>query len=435
MAIAFVASSIGNNNNSTTTSITLPTGFNSAGNVTIVSFVQAFNAGSQPIFTAPAGWTVLLSSGGALVVYRVWQSGDASSITGTSNTSQWWISTADTYSGCNTTTPIDNFSSAIYALRDSTTFYRSPQLNPNYSNSMLIAGFTNTSSSGGSWSGPPSGFTARGNSGSGPMVWTGEKALTDGTATSDQTITGRNDANVHVGYQIALRQAGATAATPANPYPYIAGLQSAGAASITSFTGALDQLNVQNNDMVVFVFTGPGSWSTPSGYTKQINTTGAQTYTHLWLTGDSTAPNFTSAAAYTGVGIYLVRSMGVSAGYVAVSVDSVTGNSTSGTSPVTGTTSSVTPAGANELLLCLFGVSVSGGTVTWSAISGGLTQEINSSAVLLVTGHVLPAASPTGTFSATDTGSSGTFVVEAIAALFNVPSTVTFKRRLVVTAT
>ncbi len=218
---------------------------------------------------------------------------------------------------------------------------------------------------------------------------------------------------------MALRQSGAAAATLATAYPYIAAIQSAGAASISSFTAALDQLGVQNNDMVEIVFTGPGSWSTPSGYTKQITATGAQTYTHLWLTGDTTAPNFTSASFYTGVGIYIVRSMGVSAGYTSVTVDQVSGAGTTGTSPVTGTTSSLTPAGASELLVCLYGPSTSSGTPSWGSISGGLTTEINSGSTMLLTGHVLPAASPTGTFSATDTGSGGTFTVEAVASLFS----------------
>lgn len=421
-AIAFVASSVGPNNNGTGSgNLTLPTGFNSAGNITVAVFVFPSNPAdtvAQPTVTPPSGWTVLLNSGGALVVYRLWQSGDASSISASSTASGWWESVADTYSGVDATTPIDNFASFAHTSNANFAIYRAPQLNPNFNNSMLLIGFTNNTSSGNGWSSPPAGFTARANTAPGPNVWTGEKSLTGGTATGDQTITGGANTLSHASFQLALKSSGASAATLATAYPYIAGVRDTGGSTFSTFTLSIDHLNVQNNDMVVFVVTGPGTWSGPGGYTKQITALGAQVFTHLWLTGDSVSPTFTSSGLYTGFGAYIVRSMGVSAGYTSVTVDQIVGAAATGTSPQTGTTSSLTPTGASELLLCFFGPSVSGGTVTWSAISGGLTQEINSSGLMLVTGHVLPAATPTGTFSATDTGSSGTFTNEAVAALF-----------------
>lgn len=429
-AIAFVASSVGPNASATSTTLTLPTGYNTAGNVTVAVFTQTCNSGDASAgstFTAPSGWTVLLSSPCTLVVYRVYQSGDGSTITASSTaTSNWWMSIADTYSGCDTTTPIDNFSSFVTYRSDNTALFRAPSLNPNFNNSMLLVGFTSNQSSGSpSWSATPSGFTARGNSNSGPHIWTGEKALSTGAATGDQTIAGENAIAFHVGFQLALKQSGASAATLATAYPYIAGLSGQQFGSVSNFSPALDHLNVQNNDLVVFIMPTTGIYTAPAGYTNQNNVVGGKVYTHLWQTGDTTAPTFTyvSGSNFLTYTVFILRAMG--AGTTQVYVDQVSGALTSGTTTATGTTPSLTPAGASELLLAFFGRNTTSGTDVWSAISGGLTVDINSSTMLTVAGHVSPAASPTGSFSATDTVSGQTFGIEAVAALFSVLPTVT----------
>src|SRR5260370_31083890 len=43
-AIAFVASSVGGNGNGTSEALTMPTGYNTAGNVTVAVFIQAASA-------------------------------------------------------------------------------------------------------------------------------------------------------------------------------------------------------------------------------------------------------------------------------------------------------------------------------------------------------------------------------------------------------
>jgi hypothetical protein len=422
MSIAFVASSVGPNNSATSTTLTLPTGYNTAGNVTVAVFTQTCQSGdlnALPTFTPPSGWTVLFSCAGTIVCYRVYQTGDGSSITASSTGSNFWISTVDTYSGCDTTAPIDNFASLINYESDNTALFRAPQLNPNFNNSMLIAGFTSNQTSGSpSWSTTPSGFTQRGNSNAGPHVWTGEKALTTGAATGDQTITGENSISFHVGFQIALKASGASAATLAAAYPYIAGLSGQVFGSISNFSPALDHLNVQNNDLVVFIMPTAGIYTAPSGYTNQNNTVGGKVYTHLWQTGDTKAPTFTyvSGSNFLTYTVFVLRAMG--AGATQVYLDQLSAALTSGTTTATGTTPSLTPAGASELLLAFFGRNTSSGTDVWSAISGGLMVDVNSSAMITVAGHVLPAASPTGSFSATDTVTGQTFGIEAVAALF-----------------
>lgn len=426
MSVAFVASSVGPSNFTTSTTLTLPTGYNTAGNVTVAIFTQTMvvnDLTALATFTAPSGWTVLFNTCGTLVCYRVYQSGDPASITASSTGTNWWESIADTYSGVDTTTPIDNFSSFVTYVGGSgmsTGLFRAPQLNPKFNNSMLIAGFASNQSSGSpAWSAPPSGFTVRGNTNVGPHIWTGEKALTTGAATGDQKITGENGIAGHLGFQLALKASGASAATLASPYPYIAGLSGFFYGSVgASFALALDHVNVQNNDIVVVVVTGAGVLTAPSGYTNQNATQGAVVYTHLWKTGDTVAPVFTwsSGSSYVPYCVYIVRPMGASNVYV----DQIAGALTSGTTAVTGSTPSLTPAGSSELLLAFFGRNTSSGTDVWSAISAGLTIDINSSPLLLVTGNVLPAASPTGVFSATDTVSGQTFGIEAVAALFTV---------------
>jgi hypothetical protein len=430
-AIAFVATSTGPSVSATSETLTLPTGYNTAGNVTVAVFAQTCAStdapsgtfgGTGPVFTAPTGWTVLLSSPCTLIVYRAYVSGDGSTITASSTaTSNWWMSIADTYSGCDTTTPIDNFSSFVTYRSDNTALFRAPQLNPNFNNSMLLVGFTSNQSSGSpSWSAKPSGFTQRGNTDVGTHIWTGEKALSTGAATGDQTITGENSISFHVGFQLALKQSGASAATLATAYPYIAGLSGQQFGSASNFQPALDHLSVQNNDLVVLIMPTAGIYTPPAGYTNQNNTVGGKVYTHLWLTGDTLVPTFTyvSGSNFLTYTVFVLRAMG--AGTTQVYLDQLSAALTSGTTAVTGTTNSITPAGASELLLTFFGRNTSTGTDAWSAISGGLTVDINSSAMLTVAGHVSPAASPTGSFSATDTVSGQTFGIEAVAALFTV---------------
>jgi hypothetical protein len=425
-AIAFVATSTGPNTSATSETLTLPTGYNTAGNVTVAVFTQTCTvSGTIGVITAPSGWTTLLNTPCTLVVYRAYQGGDGATITATStSTSNWWISVADTYSGVDTTTPVDNFSSFVTIRTDTTNLFRAPQLNPNFNNSMLLVGFTSNQSSGSpSWSGKPAGFTQRGNSDSGPHIWTGEKALTNGTGTGDQTITGETAINFHVGFQLALKQSGAAAATLDPPFPYIAGVSGTVIGVVgATFTPHLDYVNVQNNDIVLVSILGAGVFTTPAGYTKENATQGAVIYSHQWLTGDTLTPTFTysSGSAYTPYSVHTIRPMSAANVYK----DQISGALTSGTTTVTGTTNSLTPAGSNELLLAIFGRNPSSGTDVWSAVSGGLTTDINSSSLLNVAGHVSGAASPTGTFSATDTVTGQTFGIEAVAALYTVTSPV-----------
>jgi len=428
VAISVRATSTGASANATTGTISLPAG-TTTGDVTFIAYFQTmtnYNTGTVPTMTPPTGWTVLYNFGSSVVCYRAFQGGDPSTgITCTSTATNWWESVAITYSGADTTTPIDCFAANPRFAGSGGTFAilpllcRAPSLNPNYNNSRLLCIFSEGGSAGTTIA-LPSGLTAQVNTAVGPALRMADKVLTDGTPTGtfDATVTGAK-ANLFFGMSIVVKASGAAAATLASAQPTVCGFCN-DELNTSTVTLLLDRLNVQNNDLVVFAASGPDTvTSPPSGYTQQSSQLGAIIYTHPWLTGDTTAPVFTfSAGSFKAWAVALIRQTGVGSG--GVNQDQIAVTTATATSNPTTTTTTQTPAGANDLLLVVFGSSttIAG---TWSAVTAGLTDEvINPSGPGLRFGWVLPAASPTGTFSATWTASSGSVALASAAQLIRI---------------
>lgn len=418
MAITVRATSAGPNSNSTTTSISLPSG-TTTGDVTVIGYVHT-NIATTTTLTGPAGWTVLFADAHNLICWRAFQSGDATTgIAAVSDSSNWWESLAVTYTGLDTTNPVDafNFFTNVSANPNgapTNNLYRAPTLNPNYAGSRLLCIFAENGSSGGTLA-LPSGLTAQVATGNGPLMRMADKALTDGTPTGDfNSSIGSAGTNVHFGAQIALKASGAAATTVAAAYPRIAGIKNF---DLSTNSQALDllQLNVQDGDLVVF-FCANGATtagtvsSPPSGYTAQTNTLSACVYTHLWSTGDTKTPTFgfSGTTGFRNMLVLLIRKVGVSASGVSVDLCDVA--RVTGSSPLSVTSNSITPATAYDLLIEYIAGGGGGATPsgTWSALSNtGLTDEdVMSAGPCSRLSWLQPASNPTGTFAATLTTTS-----------------------------
>lgn len=416
MAITLRGAQAGPSASGTSSTCNLPTG-TTVGDVSIVAGAWAVSG----TLSVSAGWTVLSKGPSWLIAYRVFQSGDASTVTVSNTTSGWNTTGTISYSGCDTSSPIDTSEVCpIYWNANtpaSTTKYRAPSVNPNWNGSQLVCAYMETlSSTAGGTHTPASGMTSRLNNAAGPCVAFDDKALTDGTPTGNQDATW--DARTYtVGLQIVLKASGASAATTATPRPTIAGMalvSSGGAPS--SFSPDISHLSPKTGDLVVVAVAANTVIGQPPGYTaiQSLSGVGA-VFARTW-NNDSTAPTFSySSGNWTMVGVLLLRKTGT--GTDGVVLDSSTLTSGAGNAGLT--TAGFTPNEAtDEFLACFFFNGSDSSSGTWSATPSGLNNDFNTAyGPNMLIGWTQPAASPTGTFSATN---SRTTTFAAIAAAFKV---------------
>jgi|GEM_PF-2135117 len=423
----------GPNSHATSTSISLPTGV-TTGDVSFIIFVQANNSplsGMQTL-TPPSGWTVLHSSGGVAVVWRAFQSGDATTgITCSSTVTDWWESACVAYTGLDTTNPIDafNFSNQVsfqstFGGNNNTVVC--PSINPNYAGSLLLCFMAGGGSSSGTLA-IPSGMTSRASVVSGPMCTISDLALTDGTPTGVKTgSTTTNTGALHFGMQVALKASGAAGTTLAAAVPVVCGRTNI-ESNLATQTIQLDWMNVQDKDLVVVWYVNGDSshpsytMSPPAGWTTHLGAASGQLFSRLWSTGDSKTPSFTqTGSAYQNYCAVVIRKTGSSANGVVV--DQVSANVTSGSSPQTGTTPSLTPAQTHELLLVMIGANVTS-AMTWSSVTGGLDviEDVAVNGPGSRFSWLQTPASPTGSFSATAT-ITGTIPLSAVTMLVKIGS-------------
>ena len=410
MTIAYVAGTTGPNSNTTSETLNMPTGYNTAGNMTIAAFC---NEGSLAI-TPPTGWTTIAAGLGWWIGYRVFVSGDASSITASVATSgNFWMSSAVCYSGVDNTKPIDaaNWFAqlAVASAVAPTTLVRAPSLNPSYTNDQLVVCLMGCNDTGGTFT-FPGGLTQRQSNVAGPCMAMLDVALTSTAATGNYNGAISNDAanEPQIGVQIALKAAASTSGTPAVANVTQGGLifgANNNYAPSTSLPIALGALGLQAGDLIVIaITTGQASVtagaliSTPSGYNGIQTNSYSGIYTHTWTgSGDNATPTFTlSPTAYAMFSVSVLRAGGTGT----ISVDtSFFGTLGTNTAP----SPSLTPASTNEMLLVHYcAQQVASGA--WSATPAGLTKDVNmANGPSMLMGWVEPVSSPTGSFSATNT--------------------------------
>jgi hypothetical protein len=400
MAISVRATTTGPSNHSTTTTINLPTG-TTTGDITIVigSYLNS------TAVTIPGGWTTILNAYGQFACYRMWQSGDPSSVTFTGANTDWWETLAISYIGVDATTPIDASNSCFAQTNHwGNSLYIAPSVCPSWHNDLLLACFWTNSFSGGGTFTPPSGFTSRVSTNSGPNLAISDMQLSSAAATGNAVATFANGSLVTtVGAQIALHAAGDTSATPAAaPITWGSVYANSGLFSGSFFTIPLSSaLNPMQNDLIcIFLADNDlgGSYpSTPTGFTLQASGNGSFLFTRSYQTGDPDPQVPLTATNYSTHAVVALRSVGNTP-----SVDQVNSAAGSGSPHSTATLASMTPANANEYLMAWFGQMDTSGGDTWTPPAGFTQQLVSAQGPSAVLYDMQPASVPTGTIAATD---------------------------------
>jgi hypothetical protein len=418
MAIALRAANAGGLSAGTTASVPLPAG-TTIGDVTVVLVNQQSAGGGFSDITVPSGWWVLASTLGAILCWRVFQSGDPSSVTFSTGVSgATWGYAGTSYSGCDTSSPIDTLAACVLAVSGGGASvadnYRAPSLNPNYMGSQLVVFYSSAYYGSGGTPTLPGGLTQQALDPSGALLVIGDKALTDGTATGDLSLGPWGvQSGPQFGAQVALKASGASAAVVAPPRPYISGVLQGGTGSGSPIT---PQLPIQPNvgDLIFLAITqDTGAPTPPTGYTLLISET-FYLYYHTYVYGDTVAPSWTPSGASTVYEYVVVSGMGGVAPLIGQH------SSIYGSPPQSAP--SLTPATADDLLLCFFG-DYNNYPQSFSSYPSLTFDADNSNpggAPSLNAGWAWPASNPSGAQSMGFSGAN----LEAMAVLIETPPTV-----------
>jgi hypothetical protein len=406
MAIALIGTSQGTYSSASSWTIALPTGANVVGAITVVNAAQR-GAGT---ISLPSGWTTLFTAPGFVVGYRVYQSGDPTSITLSSTVTGYQLCASIAYSGVDATNPIDAFNSATLGpFGVAASIMRTPSVRPNYTNSQLVVmGADNGSTSMGTYT-SPSGITRQTSSNAAPNLYMGDALLSSDAITGTKDIswsTSTGGSNVTtatiMGYQLALKDASATTGTLATPTVEYAGSTFPIYYQATSVTATCTQLNPQVGDYVLIGLCGTAfPSSVPAGWTTVVSTSYGAVYGKQWASGDVN-PTFTWASSsffqlYVGV----FRALGATA----VQVDASGANTAS--SPSSIACPSLTPTSAyNELYHAYLATpgTISVSTYPSGAVYNGSRSTANGA---WAAAYLQPASNPSGTQTFTGTMSGG----------------------------
>lgn len=410
MAITTRATSTGPNSFATSTTISLPTGTVANDLTVIVGGFDGATVGNS--VTVPVGWTTIGNANGMFACYRKFVALDPTTVTfTTSDVAADWETAAVSLIGCDTTTPVDVFSSYFELLSsDRTATYRAPGVCPNFTNDLSLACFVNATSLGDTQS-VPAGYSSVVATTSGPSVLIASKQLSSAATTGDQFTTATHTNQPKGGFQIALHASGDSAATPAAPLVTIGGIYNVSPVA-TSITVPLSRIGAQQNDLACVLVAANGETiATPAGWTQQAVGSDVYTFTRAFQSGDSD-PVFTAAGSTSQSLIaFLMRATNGQA----MTIDQV--HTATGTGSATLATQ--TPGAANDYLVAMWGQSSANGD-TWTP-DGGLTQEaIVTNGPSLLMQDVQPAAVPTGAFTAT--GSNGGRTIFASELLITPPA-------------
>lgn len=378
MAITVRTPTTGTQANTASAVVTAPTG-SATNDVGFIFVIQTFTQNATPpTFTTPSGWTALINAQGFFLAYRVRQVGDASSVTVTSNQTNFVNCGWSAFAGCDTTTPIDVSASwlGVHATTIDSTYpvkLIAPSVAPTFAADLLFCVFGN-SESGGHAIPLPSGMTSRLSNSFGPDFLFATLALTDGSQTGQKVSTmGTADPNTHFAASIALKASGASAATQSGAVANFAGIYSASVAGNSTVTVPLSQMAVQANDLIVFLGDSNYPINCPPGWAPQSTALGAQIFTRRFQVGDPD-PVFgpASTADYMQSDTLILRA---SHGGSAVGVDqiSVASGTTSATTP------SLTPGSSTDLLVTWIATPSTTGGGTWTGVSNtGLTEYLDT---------------------------------------------------------
>jgi hypothetical protein len=178
---------------------------------------------------------------------------------------------------------------------------------------------------------------------------------------------------------------------------------------VSSYTLMLNYIDVQDQDLVLFLFDSADTATVvPTGFVQISGAVSgsANGYYKVWSTGDSKSPAWTfSAANYKDMYTVCLRKSG--SGLVNPTIDQATANSSTGSGARTASPNSMTPADAAELLLLFYGTGNSASGAWSSPPTVTVTLDIGNANAPANLFYILPAASPSGTLNDTWTRAAG----------------------------
>lgn len=393
----------------------------------LVAVVTSGKATSNaPPYATPSGWTSLCNIGIGAVFGKKWLTGDPTSVTMVpqNGASSWETSVTITYSGVNTTTPVNGTfanctmtESNVAGGGDLSTYQRAPSVSPTWTTDQLV-GFYIDASAGGVTFTLPGALISQINQAPGPTIRVGDAAL------SSAAITGNLDAtcschNEHFGAQVLLLPAsgGASASTAVQP--------TFGGITGSTSNGSIDWAPIfpQDGDLLMVANLGNNNTNnagiSTGGWTCNLqfhNTLNISVCTKPWHTGDATTATLSNSATNPFNFLILIRNWQYAANSLVPSYD--TGNTASEVASGTSINApSISLASTAELALGLF---VGNALTTWTKPASMLLDEsgsVNANAHTAIEASLQGPSNPTGTFTGT---SSATTTLDAATVAFKI---------------
>lgn len=407
--ITLRGTSRGPNTNVNSWSLSLPTG-TTVGDLTLVSIGQAQSGSTAPVFTFPSGWTVLYNFNGAAVIYRVFQSGDPSSITISSTLATAQLSMAASYYNVDQTNPIDVWGYAVNP-QDLLVYTRGrgPSVNPNYANDrVVVLTIDPYTTNAGSISSVSNGLTTQVSTGVGgaPNMVIADKALTSAANTQNFDVvwsSGHGTASLlaHHAITVALKTISAVAVTPATPTVDTAGSTRA------LYMGAISSLRIQllnfqpkAGDLLIAGFACNAVPTTvPAGFTLIQSSANGCAYQYTATGRETVNPTFGWSSSLQVVQhTTLYRGVGSA---LAVGIDT---SSIATATAASWTNAALTPtATTNEALHAEAWSTGDAGTQTIPSTVNAYAASSNPPSLGMF--YMQPSTNPSGTYTVT-TGSS-----------------------------
>jgi len=294
------------------TTMTLPTVSN--GGVILLSTVPIVEQAADPAFriTSSDPWISMCNYGYYGTWYRVWHTGDSTSVTvdvvpGAPNSLGQTIAGVS-YSGTDTTNPVDGFSCNHHTGRHWTFPVASvaPSTAALWTNEMAVNIFMQPKNGGGCPAfGTPSGYTQRTYTSptAAGYIEIDDKLLTSGINTGDQIgIPCPNGGLGSFGMTVLLKPATGTTSTGVNPTPALASTDDEINVSGSGTTYDYAILYPHDGDLVSIAFINCGGSFSLTGFNTLVSVTGLSIFTRTWTTGTTTIVNVPGSCEwFTGV--------------------------------------------------------------------------------------------------------------------------------------
>lgn len=363
-------------------------------------------AGGGKSITPPAGWTEICQVGNGGIFYHIWQTGDPTTVTFTSTFGFWETSAAISYSGVDTTTPIDQAACTFTGEQPGVSYSAdgsilAPTTSPAWSGDQLVEIFMNTTPGSAAIT-VPSATTLRIGNAPGPAVYISDKALSSTANTGDMYAS--TSTITTIGSQILLKASGASSASFQEMPDIVAYFHGDATNPIN-----LSDYYIQANDMVVIVWPKPTNCigcspitSVTSGYTLLVSNSNLAIAYGVY-TGGSTSFGWSASGTSGGSSLYDVYLLRNTRGTKPISFDVFSTNTATSSTSISTASVAVALPNNSIMLTNFYNTDTTGGSFS-STLGAGqtlLSTSPGNNSTHVVDGVVDNPANPSGTFSAT----------------------------------